>query len=111
MLVYDGFFLDIELLLRWGEDPERPRDDERGRDPSGRLRRASAIEPPRGDLMLSRDVRSSDVTVESVPPDVAEGSRINTSSGLDSFEATGVSVPGVVAGVDAVTSLDKELLG
>lgn len=110
MLVCFGVF-EIELLLRWGLDGDRPRDVERGRELSGRLRRASAIEPPRGDRTLSREGRSADTTVERLPPDAAEDSRVNASSGLDSFEATGVSVPGVVAGVEAATSLDRELLG
>jgi len=74
------------------------------------LRKASAIEPPRGDRTLSRELRSADVTVARLPIDVAEDSRVNASSGLDSFEAVGVSVPGVVGGVEAARSLEMELL-
>lgn len=110
MLVWLGLF-DIELLLRCGEDGDLPREAERGRDPSGRLRRASAMEPPRGDLTLSRELRSPDTIVERLAVDVAEGSRDNASSGFEvsSFEMIGVSVPEVVAGVESAISLDMEL--
>jgi hypothetical protein len=50
------------------------------------------------------------VIVARLPIDAAEDSRVNASSGRDSFEAVGVSVPGVVGGVEAAISLDMELL-
>jgi hypothetical protein len=50
------------------------------------------------------------VIVESVSVDVAEDSRDRMLLDFDSLEAIGVSVPGVVGGVEAVISLDMELL-